>query len=241
MPVIEGYSRNSFDENVAELHRRLPESQALAASYKIGRKAWRRRHGKMAPYPPHLREPHGHLLPRSKADNPGSGASVHSLEELRRHGLDYWKSKPTISSGQTHNLKYDDGKHRVWVTRMTPEDYDTRAAYENEKLVFERHFDGRWRRVAGESSNVVVRSDTAKKRTKGVYRYRVKSRANEVGGAMDYTLTDTVHADGRVVTHAKGWEEDGPIDQKKTTHVDTPIDFDKIDAARRRMGWTIVE
>lgn len=158
MPIIEGYSRESFQENYVELKTRLKDSAALAASYNIGRKAWRRRHGKLAPYPPHLREPHGHLLPQA---NPGSGEKAHSLAELRRHGLDYWKDKPTISSGQTHDLKYDDGKHRVWATRMTAEDYDDRAAWEREKIIFERHFGGRWHRVSGLREHHRVRQASA--------------------------------------------------------------------------------
>ena len=54
------------------------------------------------------------------------------------------RDMPTISSGQTSNLKYDDGKTKVWVSRMTKEDgakYDN--AIEIEKLV-----KGVWQDVA---------------------------------------------------------------------------------------------
>lgn len=54
MPLVYGYSKETFDENFVELQRKLPRNQALAASYTIGRQAWRKKHGR-APYPPHLR------------------------------------------------------------------------------------------------------------------------------------------------------------------------------------------
>lgn len=47
-------------------------------------------------------------------------------------------AKPTISSGHMHNLKYDDGKVRYWLSRMSVEDGETSAIY------VEHLEDGRW-------------------------------------------------------------------------------------------------
>jgi hypothetical protein len=56
-----------------------------------------------------------------------------------------WADFETLSSAQTHDLKFDDGKYRVWVSRMTLRDYDGNAeAYGNERLQFERYDHGTW-------------------------------------------------------------------------------------------------
>lgn len=71
-----------------------------------------------------------------------------SFSSLEAIGYERWKAKPTLESGHTDNLKYDDGEYRVWVSRMTLADYDgDRAAWMNDRLVVEKLIAGRWTRL----------------------------------------------------------------------------------------------
>ena len=50
-----------------------------------------------------------------------------------------------LAEDQTHNLVYDDGEYRIWLSRMSPEDYDKDwDAYNAEKIMFEKLVDGKW-------------------------------------------------------------------------------------------------
>ena len=51
---------------------------------------------------------------------------------------------PTLAQGQFSNLKFDDGKHRVWLSRMTKED----GAQEDHAIEFEVLQNGVWRQAA---------------------------------------------------------------------------------------------
>jgi hypothetical protein len=58
-----------------------------------------------------------------------------------------WAARPTLHVGQTHDLKYDDGQHRVWMSRLRPEDYDVPEPARkqlDERRVIERFEGGRW-------------------------------------------------------------------------------------------------
>ena len=59
---------------------------------------------------------------------------------------------PTISQGQFDNLKFDDGKHRVWVSRMTQEDG---AEFDHEVYV-EILQNGVWRRASKKAKAKMV-------------------------------------------------------------------------------------
>jgi hypothetical protein len=67
---------------------------------------------------------------------------------LKSHGYEFWRHHPVLDSGHFDNLVYDDGKHRVWVSRMTLDDYGgDRQAWLAERLTVEELVDGRWERV----------------------------------------------------------------------------------------------
>lgn len=55
---------------------------------------------------------------------------------------------PTLESGHTDDLKFDDGKHRVWVSRMGPEDYgddyQSQKRYESDLVTVEHNRGGTW-------------------------------------------------------------------------------------------------
>jgi hypothetical protein len=73
---------------------------------------------------------------------------VESVASLKKRGYDYWKRQPTLDSGHTDNLVYDDGRARVWVTRMTVADYDgDRRAWMAERLTVEHLVNGVWKRA----------------------------------------------------------------------------------------------
>jgi hypothetical protein len=55
-----------------------------------------------------------------------------------------WKARPSIDSGHTADLKFDNGTVRVWVTRLDPGDFSNRRDYENEKLSYEKLVNGSW-------------------------------------------------------------------------------------------------
>lgn len=76
---------------------------------------------------------------------PGSKAS---LASLRGKSFDYWRRQPVLEQGHTDNLVFDDGQHRVWVSRMTLADYDgDRRAYMADRLTIERRGAGGWVRA----------------------------------------------------------------------------------------------
>lgn len=73
---------------------------------------------------------------------------AHTASSLRSHGFEFWQHQPTLESGHFDNLKFDDGKHRVWVSRQSLEDYGgDRQAWLAERLTVEELIHGRWERV----------------------------------------------------------------------------------------------
>lgn len=78
---------------------------------------------------------------KKRAGNPGAKTKKKgklknpSYEEFTISELD---AMPTVSSGHMHNLKYDDGRVRYWLSRMSVEDGETNAIYVEELQ------DGRW-------------------------------------------------------------------------------------------------
>ena len=72
---------------------------------------------------------------------------VESVRALRARGYEYWKAQHTLESGHTDNLKYDDGRVRVWVSRMGLEDYGSRADWLADRLTIEKLVKGRWEKV----------------------------------------------------------------------------------------------
>lgn len=52
------------------------------------------------------------------------------------------KKMRTLSTGQDADLKFDDGEHRVWLSRCGPEDWDGHPGYK--KISYERLVNGRW-------------------------------------------------------------------------------------------------
>jgi hypothetical protein len=70
-----------------------------------------------------------------------------SVKGLKRRGYAFWKHQPVLDRGHTDNLVYDDGRHRVWVSRMTIDDYDgDRQAWLADRLTVEENINGRWTR-----------------------------------------------------------------------------------------------
>ena len=59
---------------------------------------------------------------------------------IERVPLSVLRSAPTITFGQADDLKIDDGKHRVWLSRCTVEDGEPY----NNKVTVERLENGRW-------------------------------------------------------------------------------------------------
>lgn len=53
--------------------------------------------------------------------------------------------------------------------------------------------------------------------------------------------TETVHADGRVEWHVKGYSDDDGYFNKRGVRQYGPLDLDKVTAARLASGWTVVE
>ena len=81
--------------------------------------------------------------------NPGDFSTARdrraTLPGLRSLGYEYWRDQPAIDSGHFDNLVYDDGHHRVWVSRMSLADYGgNRSAWLAERLTFEKRVNGRW-------------------------------------------------------------------------------------------------
>jgi hypothetical protein len=62
---------------------------------------------------------------------------------------------------------------------------------------------------------------------------------NEFGG---YRLvrTETVHASGRVEWQVKGYSQDDGTINERGVREHGPLDLDKVEAARRASGWTVV-
>lgn len=78
----------------------------------------------------------------------GRSSSGADTRALKVRGYAYWKSQPTLESGHHDNLKYDDGAHRVWVSRASLADYDgDRRAYMADRLTVEKLTGGRWEKV----------------------------------------------------------------------------------------------
>ena len=66
-----------------------------------------------------------------------------------RNVADKLEHLPTLEQGHTDNLKFDDGKRRVWLSRMTAEDYgDDERAFENELVTVEQNKGGAWKPAA---------------------------------------------------------------------------------------------
>lgn len=65
-----------------------------------------------------------------------SRVKYYSASSLRR--------RPTLSQGQFSNLKIDDGKHRIWLSRMTVAD----GMPYNNAIEVEALLDGVWTSVA---------------------------------------------------------------------------------------------
>jgi hypothetical protein len=79
----------------------------------------------------------------------GQRTSSVTIAQLRRRGgHEYWSRQRVIDSGHTDNLVFDDGHHRVWVSRMTLDDYDgDRRAYLADRITFERRTPAGWKRA----------------------------------------------------------------------------------------------
>jgi hypothetical protein len=75
---------------------------------------------------------------------------------------------------------------------------------------------------------------------KKTFATRVSSKANEVGGACDYVIFETVHEDGRVDVRVKGIADGERIDQKKTRPSEGMLDLATVTRARLEQGWTEV-
>lgn len=72
-------------------------------------------------------------------------ASGESARSLKTRGYAYWLAQPTLESGHFDNLKFDDGKHRVWVSRQSLADYDgDRKAWMADRLTVEKLVNGNW-------------------------------------------------------------------------------------------------
>jgi hypothetical protein len=67
-----------------------------------------------------------------------------AMELLRkRNAYEYYSSLPALHVGHTHNLVRQFGPIQIWVSRLTPEDYEgmpnPNAAWRNERLIAEIH------------------------------------------------------------------------------------------------------
>jgi hypothetical protein len=65
-------------------------------------------------------------------------------EAPRKYSARQLRKLPTISQGQFSNLKIDDGKHRIWLSRMTKAD----GMPYNNAIEVEALLDGVWTSVA---------------------------------------------------------------------------------------------
>jgi hypothetical protein len=92
---------------------------------------------------------------RAKRRSAGRGTKRHglpgpraTLTELLRVPREVYASAPTLESGHTDNLVYKSPTHKVWVSRMSLEDYGgDRKAWEDDRNVVETLVNGRWCRV----------------------------------------------------------------------------------------------
>jgi hypothetical protein len=81
---------------------------------------------------------------RHRYGRAGNGPAQ-TLSSLKSHGFAFWQNQPTLESGHFDNLKYNDGKHRVWVSRQTLADYGgNRRAWMEERITFEKFHNGNW-------------------------------------------------------------------------------------------------
>ena len=86
--------------------------------------------------------PHRRL--RRRYGRTGHGPAQ-TAASLKSHGYAFWLAQPTLESGHFDNLKYNDGKHRVWVSRQSLADYDgDRKAWMAERLTVEKLVNGSW-------------------------------------------------------------------------------------------------
>jgi hypothetical protein len=71
------------------------------------------------------------------------------MEDGRRQMATAKKRKAKmIDSGHFDNLKYDDGKARVWITRQTVADYyGDRKAWMQARMTIEQLVGGSWKQV----------------------------------------------------------------------------------------------
>lgn len=69
-----------------------------------------------------------------------------TYSEIKKLGYDFWKKQKSIDHGHFDNLVYDDGKHRVWISRQSVADYDgDRKAWLAERMTIEhRSSNGNW-------------------------------------------------------------------------------------------------
>lgn len=73
------------------------------------------------------------------------GPSTVTFQRAIDLGYLFWKRQPTLESYHFDDLKYDNGKIRIFVSRATLADYDfDRRAYEDNKFTVERRIAGRW-------------------------------------------------------------------------------------------------
>ncbi len=83
-----------------------------------------------------------------------------------------------------------------------------------------------------------------------IYTFRIKHRANDVGGAVDYTVTETLtfapNGAIRVDVHSVGWAEGSRVDQRDTRHypADERTATQRIESAhayRTSNGYMVVQ
>lgn len=70
---------------------------------------------------------------------------------------------------------------------------------------------------------------------------RETARANEIGGAVNITRTETVHSNGLVEWSVRGTGSDGTYtNERGTRQHGTELDLDRVTAARLSSGWSVV-
>jgi hypothetical protein len=85
---------------------------------------------------------------RSSKKRRSNAVAHESAASLRKRGYTYWRQQPALDSGHFDNLVFNDGAHRVWVSRMTVADYGgDRAAWLRERLTIEKLKNGSWVKV----------------------------------------------------------------------------------------------
>lgn len=82
-----------------------------------------------------------------------------SYEEAMSMSKEELMALPTLSQGHMDNLKFDDGKHRIWVSRMSVAD----GAPEDNQIHFETLQGGRWIEASQEIKSHASKTDVIKK------------------------------------------------------------------------------